>query len=374
MYNKERILQIAKRYNNPNRSYLLVNPLQAKHVPASPDHALSMMIALGEKVNLEYPCAKLVIGFSETATAIGAVVAAQLSGCTYIQTTRESFSATENWINFVEEHSHATEQKICKEPLASALEKTDTVVFVDDELTTGKTLMNIVTQMRSAIPSFANKKIVAASIINRISNENTKKLVNFGIQTVQLLKLTDEDYSSKVADLEVVAPAEVPHPTGDLSHITVNVNSSIPDPRVGTSIEEYIQSAHTLANEALDIFCREIPQNASVLVLGTEECMYPALELGHVLSKHRQDCAVFCHATTRSPIGILDQDGYPARTGYRIHSIYDLQRVTYIYNIATYDTVILLTDAPNPIATAVDDLIRIFAHHGCRRLIEIRGN
>ena len=29
-------LRIAKRYNNPKRSYLLVNPLQAKHIPVSP--------------------------------------------------------------------------------------------------------------------------------------------------------------------------------------------------------------------------------------------------------------------------------------------------------------------------------------------------
>lgn len=33
-------LRIAKRYNNPKRSYLLVNPLQAKHIPVSPGRRL----------------------------------------------------------------------------------------------------------------------------------------------------------------------------------------------------------------------------------------------------------------------------------------------------------------------------------------------
>ena len=56
-------LRIAKRYNNPKRSYLLVNPLQAKHIPVSPAAALEMMGALGNQVAAKYPEARLVIGF-----------------------------------------------------------------------------------------------------------------------------------------------------------------------------------------------------------------------------------------------------------------------------------------------------------------------
>ena len=74
-------LRIAKRYNNPKRSYLLVNPLQAKHIPVSPAAALEMMGALGDQVAAKYPEARLVIGFAETATAIGAAVAARLGPC-----------------------------------------------------------------------------------------------------------------------------------------------------------------------------------------------------------------------------------------------------------------------------------------------------
>ena len=78
-------LRIAKRYNNPKRSYLLVNPLQAKHIPVSPAAALEMMGALGDQVAAKYPEARLVIGFAETATAIGAAVAARLGpDCLYV--------------------------------------------------------------------------------------------------------------------------------------------------------------------------------------------------------------------------------------------------------------------------------------------------
>ena len=105
-------LRIAKRYNNPKRSYLLVNPLQAKHIPVSPAAALEMMGALGNQVAAKYPEARLVIGFAETATAIGAAVAARLGpDCLYVHTTREALDG--DWILFREEHSHAAEHRLC---------------------------------------------------------------------------------------------------------------------------------------------------------------------------------------------------------------------------------------------------------------------
>ena len=35
-YTRENTLRIAKRFHNRKRTYLLVNPLQAKHIPVSP--------------------------------------------------------------------------------------------------------------------------------------------------------------------------------------------------------------------------------------------------------------------------------------------------------------------------------------------------
>ena len=74
-YTSENMLKIAKRYNNSKRSYLLVNPLQAKHMAVNPEKSLNMMNALGKILSEKYHDTKLVIGFAETATAIGAEVA-----------------------------------------------------------------------------------------------------------------------------------------------------------------------------------------------------------------------------------------------------------------------------------------------------------
>ena len=83
------LIRIAKRLNNNRRTYLLVNPLQAKHIPVSPSKALQMMTRLGELVSSKYNDSRLVVGFAETATAIGAVVAKELSDdCMFLHTTR----------------------------------------------------------------------------------------------------------------------------------------------------------------------------------------------------------------------------------------------------------------------------------------------
>ena len=105
-YTEADVLLLAKRWQNSKRSYLLVNPLQAKHCPSDPGQALAMMRSLGRQVAEHYPQARLVIGFAETATAIGATLASCLGpDCWYIQTTREntvtrlskSFAAT-GWL------------------------------------------------------------------------------------------------------------------------------------------------------------------------------------------------------------------------------------------------------------------------------------
>ena len=63
-YSQNDVLRIAKRVNNTRRSYLLVNRLQAKHIPVSPGRALEMMEQLGDLLAQKYPDTRLVIGLS----------------------------------------------------------------------------------------------------------------------------------------------------------------------------------------------------------------------------------------------------------------------------------------------------------------------
>mgnify|MGYP000267290911 CR=1 FL=1 len=60
-----------------------------------------------------------------------------LWGSDYIQTTREVIPGV-NYLFFSEEHSHATEQKLVKDDIDRAAAETDRIIFIEDEVTTGK--------------------------------------------------------------------------------------------------------------------------------------------------------------------------------------------------------------------------------------------
>ena len=75
----------------------------------------------------------------------------------------------ETWALFSEEHSHAVEQKLCGDRLEARLKETEWVILVDDEISTGKTLRNMVRKLREQYPGFGEKRLVAASLLNRVS-------------------------------------------------------------------------------------------------------------------------------------------------------------------------------------------------------------
>ena len=143
MYTEQELVRIARRENNNRRKYLVVNRLQGKHIPVKPCEALATIRALADTVRGVYGREKiLVIGFAETATAIGAAVAVEL-GADYMQTTREELPGV-GYLYFSEEHSHATEQKLVRDDLDGAADALDRILFVEDEVTTGKTILNII--------------------------------------------------------------------------------------------------------------------------------------------------------------------------------------------------------------------------------------
>ena len=103
MYTANDVFALARRRHNTKRSYLLVNPLQAKHIPVRPSAAVAMMSCLGDRIAEKVPGAPLVIGFAETATAVAALAAERLgAGCGYIHTTREFLSDGGDRIGFLD--------------------------------------------------------------------------------------------------------------------------------------------------------------------------------------------------------------------------------------------------------------------------------
>lgn len=373
-YTAENVLALAKRHHNTKRTYLLVNPLQAKHLPVSPSRSLKMMTCLGKQIAQKYPSAKLVIGFAETATAIAAAVAGCLdTECKYIHTTRETYNSLTDWVYFSEEHSHAVEQKLYIKDLEQWISETPQIIFVDDEISTGKTLLNIIEQLREFFPEAKTKQIIAASIINRLSPEHETRFRNAGIESEFLVKVDNTDLTSAVAQFEI-SPAELVDSTGDTYEgTTIHTQEPLMDPRLGVDISEYIENCKTVAVSALNTVSDIIEPSSSILVLGTEECMYPALIFGRELERKYPTISVNCHATTRSPIGICSDPSYPIHLGYKIHSFYDDIRETFIYNLDCYDMVIVLTDTSSNDLQARADISKALWTKGCPQILFVEG-
>lgn len=366
-YTKETTLRVAKRYRNAKRAYLLVNPLQAKHMPVSPTEALTMMQTLGEGLQQEFPGARLVLGFAETATALGAAVASRLGpDCAFLTTTREAGEGP-GWVRFLEEHSHAAEQKLWGGDLDALLQETDTVLFVDDEISTGKTLRNMVAQLTVRWPALGEKTLVAASLLNRVTPEQEEALADAGLTCRCLVRLPQEDHTAQVADWTVTeAPPAVPQ---NLSFRQETLpGDGLLDPRKTLRIGAYDSSCQAVAEAMLSHTLGPVETLGKTLVLGTEECMYPALRLGEGLE--RLGAEVCCHATTRSPIGLCDAPGYPIRSGWKLPSFYEEGRTTYVYNLREYDTVIVLSDTKKTDLRAIQALASVLT---CKQLIYTQG-
>ena len=367
IYEINDVLKIAKRHNNDKRSYLLVNPLQGKHLPVSPTAALNMMKTLGEKLALKYSDAKLVIGFAETATAIGAIVAASLGkDCIYIHTTREKFSSEYNFVDFLEEHSHAPEQRLYCDKLKNWINKTSTVVFIDDELSTGKTLRNMIHQLKSTYSILNDKKLVATSIINRLSSNNEALLQADGIDCEYLVKVPEQDFD--VSDITTQAPKVLNSTDTSSKKIIFHRIDNLQNPRLGVLIHNYIKELNLLGSKILNL----VDNSNSILVLGTEECMLPSIITGKILEAHGYN--VVTHSITRSPIGVGCQNNYPITEGYKLRSFYDVNRTTYIYNLKYYDLILVISDVKSWLTDSVHSLLAALNVNGYGKIIFLGGN
>ena len=363
-YGEKDVLRLARRLNNPKRSYLLVDPLQGKHIPVSPGRALDMMTALGRRLAEAYPETRLVIGFAETATAVAAAAAGCLGPETVLlQTTREDLPGP--WLGFREEHSHAVEQRLSAAGLADRIAAAGTVAFVDDEFSTGRTLRNVARRLREEVPALADCRAVAAAVVDRLSPDRLAGLAEEGIECLSLVRPAPADFEALVRDWPVRPAEELPRPAAGRPWFRPALTVRPGDPRLGVSAAGYGADCRRLAEELLEQVRDRLPPAGSLLVLGTEECMYPALVLGRLLEETFPAARVLCHATTRSPIGVWDAPGYPIRNGVRLESFYDPARTTYLYDLTACDAALVVSDAPAPsegalagLAAALDRLGR----------------
>jgi len=342
MYTESDLVRIAQRENNRKRNYLVVNPLQGKHIPVSPGKALNVFSELA-KLLWKYRNERiLMVGFAETATAIGAELAMEL-GADYIQTTREKLEDV-NYLFFSEEHSHATEQKLVKDDMDESFPEVDRIVFVDDEITTGKTIWNILSAMDQCYGGgssiFDVMKFSVVSLLNGMSEETMALYDAKGIGVHYLVKTQHTEYA-QIADRAENNGIYHQKEIQEAQYTACFEVGGWVNCRRLTSASKYEIACGKFYEEIRMLL--PLAGKKSILILGTEEFMFPGLYVGKRLEE--EGFWVKFHATTRSPIVVSREREYPLHERYELSSFYEKDRTIYLYDIQVYDVVIIITDA-----------------------------
>ncbi|MER7051403.1 MULTISPECIES: phosphoribosyltransferase [unclassified Streptomyces] len=386
------LLGLALR-RNPKRAHLLVSNVLGKHVPQSPSVVYGHGVALGRRVRellgAEAAGSAVVLGYAETATGLGHSVADGLGPAPYLHSTRRPVTGVARAGGFEESHSHATSHLLLPENPA-LLAGDGPLVLVDDEFSTGNTVLNTVRALHERYP---RRRYVVVALVDMRSPADAGRLEDFAREigarvdlvtaasgTVRLPEGVLEKGQELVARYEARAAeptrdgpaAEAPAPTstGSVAHVDLRWPGGVPDgARHGFTAAQRDRLESALPGMAERI-AEALPTDArSVLVLGFEELMYAPLRLAHALEQ-TVDADVRYSTTTRSPVLAVDDPGYAIRTRlvFPAHDDpADGPGERYAYNVAgaRFDAVVAVVDsaADTPALHAPDGLLARLAAH-----------
>lgn len=379
-FSKDNIV-VEHRSNNPKRDFLFVNKVQGKHIPCKPSSTIRMCKALADLINKNIKDERvLVVGFCETATAIANIVADNLVVDTYvIQTTRENIGAVgKQLLTFEEEHSHATTQNLftyadkhtnetchcngkcgnnckCKNTKALNFNDYTYVLFIDDEISTGRTVLNFINAFRKT--SETKLRFGVASICNWQDDINRDKFSTEGIEVYSLLsgKLLSEHKKMFSGDnaVSLDTAKDCFHTTGSNITPRVIMNGVIGVGKASKDKDlqlfEYERLGHkakpntATLDKVFSSFHRGLL--TPIRVIGTEEFMYWPIRIAELLEN--KGFSVKVQNTTRSSIDIITESNSGITSKYIVPSVYDDNRETYIYNLDTLkkgDYVLFITD------------------------------
>ncbi len=394
------LMQLALR-RNPRRAHLLVSTVLGKHLPVDPRAAAAVGRLLGALVAAHLDQAEipagwsvaarhmlddrdfsglsaalgrpeprnlLVLGYAETATSLGHLVADQLGAAWYLHSTRRPVPGVATAGTFEESHSHATSHLLLPVP-ADVLEYPGPVVLVDDEISTGRTALATVRELHARIH---RERYVVATLLDmrsatdRAAFEATSRELGIRIDLVALATGTihlPPGLPDAVA--EKLGPAGSAGPNRSESGATVNNLSiqlpsdlaltwpgGVPDGgRHGVAREQSPDVDRAVKYCARRIRER-IPPGGSIMVLGTEEFMYVPLRIAESLSA--SGVPTYFQSTTRSPVHPLDTDDYPIRRAFAFGAsdrpAASDEQGRFVYNVrlpdgSDPDLVVLVTDS-----------------------------
>ncbi|MFJ8624240.1 phosphoribosyltransferase [Kitasatospora sp. NPDC093550] len=380
---------------NRKRAHLLVSNVLGKHVPQLPSVVHGAGVDLGRRVREllgeESAARAVVLGYAETATGLGHSVADGLDA-PYLHSTRRPVPGLTPLGGFEEEHSHATSHLLLPAD-PGLLTGGGPLVLVDDEFSTGRTVLNTIRELHARHP---RDHYVVVALVDLRSAADRSRLDEAAAELGARLDLVatasggvelPEDLPARAERLIAEAAAGSGAPPADtagqaaapapLVRVALDWPAGLPDGgRHGFTVHHRARLDAALPRLSGQL-AEALPAEARrVLVLGFEELMYAPLRLAEALAERLGGDRVRYSTTTRSPVLAVDDPGYAIRTRLVFPAHDDPQddasRERYAYNVAPGSDPARRFDA---VVLVVDDLADTPAlHEGERALLgQLRG-
>ncbi len=375
------LFEMAARINK-KRAFLFVSKVLGKHIPILPQKGIHVGALLAARylqvvkgitpkglhelrkqfnqndfpadipVIVDESNHPLIIGFAETATALGHAFFEAFRNAEYFHTTREQLLDVEPIITFEEEHSHATSHRAYLQP--EWLDRNNEIILVDDEITTGRTTINII---RSIHEKFPRDTYTIVSILDWRLKEHLQqfqaleKELGITIRSVSLIKGTVDvkgtieqanvqevtDDALQVKQQIISIPVALP------SAIYINGHENAPytrfTGRFGITSEEQ-QEVIKWTKEVAQML-KKYRNGSKTLVLGSGEFMYLPMKIAAYMGEN-----VYYQSTTRSPIYPLHRERYGVKNRFSFLNPEDDSVQHYAYNIHPnqYDDIFLFLE------------------------------
>lgn len=343
------LIHICKRKNNAKRDYLFVDRFQGKHIPESPSKILTLFDSFYSEIEskLSENDKIVVVGFAETATGLAEYVSHRMSNSDklskslvyHLQTTREEYVKSKKLFTFDEEHSHAVSQFLyCDKKLPDF----NRVLFIEDEITTGKTILNFIDKFKEINPEC---KYSVASILNWQNKESIDKYNSEEIDRIYLVSgwIKNDIKPIILAENEVFEyydSERIHRYQDDTYYGDINYNNS----RLGLSAKYVKKSYDRIVKDLVYGIDTFVDSDDIVMFIGAEEYMYVPLLVAYHYEKNKKCAKATYRATTRSPITPSTEDNYIIKDGISISSAYG-DRKTFLYNISgDYNKIVVIAD------------------------------
>ncbi|MFM9853652.1 MAG: phosphoribosyltransferase domain-containing protein [Sphingomonadaceae bacterium] len=326
--------------DNPRRAFLVVSKVLGRHIPVAPSVMRKSFFDLAAKIPADLPGPLLIVGLAETAICLGQGVHEEYccrtgrSDVLFLHSTRQEIDHP-LLTRFEEPHSHASSHLVYRPDLLDgAFANPQSLVMIDDEISTGTTLVNLASATVAALPSI--ETIVGVTLADWSGTGEWLAKMPRPAQVGSLIT----GRLSFVAD-GVIAKGETQtfdQAARSLGQMSVHHNFG----RLGRA--DVADECDYLATTI------DLPPNARVRIICTGEFTYPPFRVAEALERAGHDVVV--HSTTRSPAHL---DG-AIMSMLSFADNYQTGVPNFLYNVAADDPRVTLICHETPVGS-LDQLL-----------------